>query len=69
MLGVLDDPAIPVILAGTAIYAAVQNNIVDKMAREIDRILTKPAGPQGSVYELRVRKEIWRNNDWEKKVW
>ncbi len=44
-------------LAGTAATAYLYSSkIAEKMSKEIDRILTKTAGPEGVVYELRVRK-------------
>jgi RHS repeat-associated protein len=54
VIGVADDPLIPVILAGTAAYALLTSGLVEKMSREIDRILTKPLGLPGFTYELRV---------------
>jgi RHS repeat-associated protein len=56
VIGVADDPLIPVILAGTAAYALLTSGLVEKMSREIDRILTKTLPRNGSVYELRVRR-------------
>jgi RHS repeat-associated protein len=54
VIGVADDPLMPVILGGTAIYAFVTSDLAEKMSREIDRILTKPLGLPGFTYELRV---------------
>lgn len=54
-IGVADDVAIPVVIGGVVTYVAVKY-LQEKMSKEIDRILTKAAGPQGAVYELRVRK-------------
>ena len=44
-------------LAGTAATAYLYSSkIAEKMSKEIDRILTKTAGPQGYTYELRVNQ-------------
>ncbi len=48
-VGVLDDPLIPVVVVGTAAAA-----LTAKMAHEISRIQTKPAGPNGVQYSLRA---------------
>ncbi len=53
-VGVADDPLIPIVLAATAIYAAVTTDFVQKMSNEIDRIAKKATGPIGYSYELRV---------------
>lgn len=48
-IGVADDPAIPVIIAGAAVAA-----VVAKAVHEISKIQAKPPGPQGVQYSLRA---------------
>ena len=48
-VGVSDDAAIPPVIVGTLATA-----LVVKMAQEISKIQTKPAGPQGVQYALRA---------------
>nr|WP_068893333.1 hypothetical protein [Pedobacter panaciterrae] len=51
-IGVIDDIAIPVIVVGAVAHDLYTNCIVNKMAREIDRIAQKVKGPQGFTYAL-----------------
>jgi hypothetical protein len=53
-IGVVDDIAIPFIVGAAITKDLYDYGIVEKMSREIDRILEKAKGPQGYVYELRV---------------
>ncbi len=48
-IGIADDPAIPVVIAGAAAIA-----LAAKAAHEISKIQTKPPGPNGVQYSLRA---------------
>lgn len=52
-VGVIDDVAIPFVWVGaTGVFLYQNKDLVAKMAKEIDGILTKAAGPMGVQYAL-----------------
>jgi RHS repeat-associated protein len=54
VIGVADDPLIPIVLVGTAIYAAVKTDYLQKMRDEVDRIARRAIGGAGFTYEIVV---------------
>lgn len=62
-VGVIDDAAIPFVWAGaTSVFLYQNKDLVAKMAKEIDGILTKAVGPMGVQYALSASADGYYNN-------
>ncbi len=61
-VGVIDDVAIPFVWVGaTGVFLYQNKDLIAKMAKEIDGILTKAAGPMGVQYALLASSDGYYN--------